>query len=62
MPEQYGPAWPVLQALKDTFDPQGIMNPGKLGFAVPEFLAQQQSEFRTVDLETKALAMGTTTD
>jgi len=32
MPEQYGPAWPLLQALKDTIDPKGIMNPGKLGF------------------------------
>jgi alkyldihydroxyacetonephosphate synthase len=33
MPEQYGPAWPVLQGIKDLLDPAGIMNPGKLGFA-----------------------------
>jgi alkyldihydroxyacetonephosphate synthase len=33
MPEQYGPAWPVLQGIKDLLDPLGIMNPGKLGFA-----------------------------
>jgi alkyldihydroxyacetonephosphate synthase len=33
MPEQYGPAWQVMQGIKDTIDPQGIMNPGKLGFA-----------------------------
>lgn len=33
MPELYGPAWTVLQGVKDLLDPQGIMNPGKLGFA-----------------------------
>ncbi len=33
MPEQYGPAFAVLQAIKDALDPQGIMNPGKFGFA-----------------------------
>ncbi len=32
MPEQYGEAWPLLQAIKDTIDPLTIMNPGKLGF------------------------------
>lgn len=32
MPEQYGPAWPVMQGIKDLLDPLGIMNPGKLGF------------------------------
>jgi alkyldihydroxyacetonephosphate synthase len=33
MPELYGPAWPVLQGIKNLIDPAGIMNPGKLGFA-----------------------------
>lgn len=34
MREQYGPAWPTLEAIKRTLDPRGIMNPGKLGFGV----------------------------
>jgi hypothetical protein len=57
MPEQYGPAWPLLQAIKDAIDPLGIMNPGKQGFRVPEFLAEQAPEFWRMDQETKKLAM-----
>jgi alkyldihydroxyacetonephosphate synthase len=34
MRRQYGAAWPFLQRLKDTIDPNGIMNPGKTGFGV----------------------------
>lgn len=34
MREQYGDAFPTLDALKHTLDPRGIMNPGKLGFSV----------------------------
>jgi alkyldihydroxyacetonephosphate synthase len=50
MPEMYGPAWELLQTIKDTLDPQGIMNPGKLGFQVPEaILSGGDFEFWAVD-------------
>jgi alkyldihydroxyacetonephosphate synthase len=34
MRRQYGPAWSYLQTLKKATDPNGIMNPGKVGFGV----------------------------
>jgi alkyldihydroxyacetonephosphate synthase len=58
MPEQYGPAWPLLQAIKDTLDPQGIMNPGKLGFQVQAPASGSKNyEFWAADQETKAKSM-----
>jgi len=35
MPEQYGDAWNLLLKIKQSIDPLGIMNPGKLGFGPP---------------------------
>jgi alkyldihydroxyacetonephosphate synthase len=35
MREQYGETFPLLQAIKAAWDPDGIMNPGKLGFGPP---------------------------
>ncbi len=36
MRAQYGAAWPLLQSLKRALDPNGIMNPGKVGFEVDD--------------------------
>jgi alkyldihydroxyacetonephosphate synthase len=35
MRAQYGNAWPLLERIKDAMDPNGIMNPGKVGFERP---------------------------
>jgi alkyldihydroxyacetonephosphate synthase len=32
MRRQYGDAWPLLERIKKTLDPRGIMNPGQVGF------------------------------
>ncbi len=36
MKDQYGAGWPLLERIKHAIDPNGIMNPGKVGFAVDD--------------------------
>jgi alkyldihydroxyacetonephosphate synthase len=35
MREQYGPAFKVLEGLKNSLDPANVLNPGKMGFGPP---------------------------
>jgi len=60
MPELYGSAWSFLTTIKDALDPDGIMNPGKLGFPVKSGLVlPPEQSFWETDQTTKAKSMAT---
>ena len=49
----YGTAMPILEGLKAKLDPNGIMNPGKMGLPGASWLLVRKGVFKCISTSTK---------